>query len=461
MVSPEPFKIAVIGCGYVGSVTAACFSHLGYSVLGVEKESSRLASLQAGKAPVYEPYLQELVEAGVRAGRLAVTSDVEEAVRDCLILFLCVGTPPGPNGAADLSQVGEVALQLGKALVQYGEYRVIVNKSTVPVGSGDWVAMLVCEGARQQGRQVQPGRDFDVVSNPEFLREGTAVTDSLFPDRIVIGTRSQQALELMRTLYAPLLEGEVPPVEGLQRPGKRPEWVATDLTTAEMIKYAANAFLAARISLINEIASICEKVGADVRVVARGIGLDHRIGPYFLKAGIGWGGSCFGKDLKALIHEAENYGCPTPILRATLEVNDRQRAWVVGKLQERLRMLKGRTIALWGLAFKPDTDDCRDAPALSIARRLLDLGARLQAYDPQAMENARQLLPSMVYCRDLYQACRGADALVLSTEWREFLQADFSEVARVMRGRLVIDGRNALPTSQLKELGFEVIGVGW
>jgi UDPglucose 6-dehydrogenase len=484
--------VAVVGAGYVGLVTAACLAELGNRVLCVESNPARLAMLHAGEMPIYEEGLGELVARNVANERLSFTHDLPCAVDRAEVVFLCVGTPPGPGGQPDLSQIEAVATAIGQALD--GRYRVIVTKSTVPVGCGDWVSLLVRDAyrtvrpARQMGRAggtvvsrrpaalavleeeeeldgeltnhgSPAGPNFDVVSNPEFLREGSAIQDMMFPDRVVLGSSSARALEVMRELYRPLLEQTVAREPAGQRPRSLP-LVETDLASAEMIKYAANAFLATKISFINEIANICERTGADVRSVARGIGLDHRIGEAFLQAGIGWGGSCFPKDVAALAAMATDYEYEARILLAVQEVNARQRLLVVHKLQERLKILKGKTIGLLGLAFKPGTDDLRDAPALTLARRLLELGAKVRAYDPHAAAHAERLLPSLLLVPNVEQLADDADALVLVTEWPEFRELPYRKLARRMRLPVIVDGRNSLDREAVRKAGFEYIGIG-
>jgi len=450
--------VCVIGCGYVGLVTGSCLAHLGHRVVGIDNDEMRIRALMSGRVPIYEPGLQELVSEEMAAGRLAFDTCLENGVNSSQVIFICVGTPPKETGEADMSQVEAVARGIGRYL--NGGYRVIVNKSTVPVGSGDWVAMIVGDGIAENGKCLLPGEGFDVVSNPEFLREGNAIPDTMHPDRIVVGGGSERALAIMRELYAPIVEQCFPYGDPCPVTGSKPYWMETDLTSAEMIKYAANAFLATKISFINEVANICEKVGADVLEVAKGIGLDSRIGSKFLSPGLGWGGSCFRKDVLALASIARDYGCGTQILEAAMAVNDLQRVRVVQKLQEGLKMLKGKVVAIFGLAFKPHTDDCRDAPALTVAKRLLDLGCKVKAYDPKASEAAVREVPGILVAPDPYCAAEGADAVVLATEWPELVQLDYSKVASLMRGHLVVDARNVLDHARLRCCGLTVVGIG-
>jgi UDPglucose 6-dehydrogenase len=434
----------------------------------MDVDQEKVRSLRAGRVPIYEPGLDELVASECTTGRLRFSDDFAEAVPGAEAVFICVGTPSLAGGQADMSYVEGAARSLGEHMT--GDYCVIINKSTVPIGSGDWVGMLVRQGA---ARRVAAGSDFqvhaaggtavatgpsvdtafDIVSNPEFLREGTAISDALNPDRIVIGAESERAVERMRALYAPLMARVT--AEGRDVP-----FIVTDRASAEMIKYAANAFLATKISFINEVGNICERVGADVLEVARGIGLDTRIGSSFLSAGIGWGGSCFPKDLASMVHTAREYGYDARLLDSVRDVNAAQRVVVIRKLQERLKLIKGKTIALWGLAFKPGTDDLRDAPALLIAERLAELGAEVRAYDPQAMEAAAKRGLKAELCACPYEAARNADAVVLITEWPEFSQTEWPRLREEMRRPLIVDGRNALDRASLLWHGFEYCGIG-
>ncbi len=424
--------------------------------------------LQEGTIPFFEPGLDELVRQGLEARTLEVSADLAAAVRRSEIVFIAVGTPSKPDGDPDMAQVIAAARAIGGALDGSGR-RLIVNKSTVPVGSGNWVEMLVNQGL--QAVQTVPARSarseapsFVVVSNPEFLREGSAIADTFYPDRIVVGAADDEAVETMKELYRPILTQSFNPPACAPRPQgfDGVPFVVTDLASAEMIKYSANAFLAMKISFANEIAGLCEKVGADIAQVARGIGLDRRIGASFLNAGVGWGGSCFGKDIKALRQVAHEYSCPTSLLEATIAVNDRQRMVVITKLQEELKIIKGRTVSLLGLSFKPDTDDLRDAPSLTIAAQLLKMGAEVKAYDPVAIDACARTHPELdiVYCRSLQEVAAGSDALVLVTEWEEFRHADWQAIGALMRRKVLIDGRNLLDKRALTGSGFIYRGVG-
>jgi UDPglucose 6-dehydrogenase len=467
-------QLTVVGTGYVGLVTGACMAELGHEVACVDVDREKVRRLQQGGLSIYEPGLDRLVAAQMAAGRLQFVDQYEEAIPNSDAIFICVGTPSLPTGQADTSAVEAAARCIGESL--RSDYCVIINKSTVPVGTGDRVERLL---RQTLGQRVTAGGSgtachmpdtgsgamatliatapplpvFDVVSNPEFLREGSALRDAHHPDRIVIGANSEQAVERMRAIYAPL-------VDRCAALGEEIPFIVTDRASAEMIKYAANAFLATKVSFINEIANICERVGADALEVARGIGADSRIGASFLNPGIGWGGSCFPKDLASLTHMAGEYDYPTRLLDAVREVNTDQRLTVVRKLQERLKLINGRTVALWGLAFKPGTDDLRDAPSLTIAERLADLGAELRAYDPHAARAACRQGVKAHLCADLYEATQDADALVLLTEWPEFARADWSRVRELMRRPIVVDGRNALDRAALLWHGFEYSGIG-
>jgi UDPglucose 6-dehydrogenase len=460
-------RVCTIGTGYVGLVTGACLAHIGHDVICVDNNPAKVELMKSGQSPIYEPGLSEIMTAAMASGRLQFTTDLKAGVEHGEILFIAVGTPPLANGSSDTQYVEAVARGIGQHLT--GEYKVIVNKSTVPIGSGDWVKMLVIDGVVERNRQLSlvgggtqpsssPAPRFDVVSNPEFLREGSAIYDTLNPDRIVLGSSNQQAIDLMLELYAPIVDrkyGEdptLPPVAVL----------ATDLGSAEMIKYAANAFLATKISFINEIANICERVGADVTQVSKGIGLDSRIGNKFLNAGIGWGGSCFPKDLAALIHTGADYGYDAQLLKATVSVNQQQRTLVIQKLQSSLKILKGKTIGLFGLTFKPDTDDLRDAPALDIIQILIELGAKVKAYDPivSPQSSPQPYLANVTLVGSPELLATDSDAIVLMTEWLEFQQIDYAHLAKLMRSPLMIDCRNFLPSAKLTAAGFQHIGIG-
>ena len=449
-------SVGVIGSGYVGLVTGACLASIGHDVTCIDKDLARVAELSEGHVPIFEPGLSEIIHE--TRSNLAFHSDISAVVEHADVVFIAVETPQADNGSADLSSVAAVARSIGAELVRSGRQRtlVVVNKSTVPVGSGDFVSALIREGAEDEGAANVP---FVVVSNPEFLREGSAIVDSLFPDRIVLGADDSHALDVMTTLYAPILE-QTFPTDHPSRPREVP-LLTTDLASAEMIKYAANAFLATKISFINEIASICDLVGADVSRVATGIGLDSRIGTKFLDAGIGWGGSCFPKDVAALRSIAMEYGQESPILEATVTVNNEQRRRVISKLQRELRTLKGKRIALLGLTFKPNTDDLRDAPSLEIAHMLHLLGARVTGYDPVAGKSVSNVSTDLKVMSEPLDALAGAHAAVVVTEWEEVVSLDWARMAEVMDApRLLIDGRNAIDPETARRAGLIYRGFG-
>lgn len=483
-------EVCVVGTGYVGLVTGTCLSYLGHSVICVDIDERKIEMLRSGKSPIYEPGLDQLITSGMQRGHLRFSTELAAAVKESEIIFVAVGTPPLPTGRADLSYVKSVAQAVGRAL-DCERRRVIVNKSTVPIGSGNWVEMLVKEGLQENpayrerlasAAGAQPGNGgttsatsrklpglkpediFLVASNPEFLREGSAISDTFYPDRIVIGAIDSYAAERLRALYEPIVEQTFIPPATAPRPSgfTAVPVVTTDLASAEMIKYAANAFLATKISFANEIANVCERVGADVKEVVRGFGLDSRIGPKFLNAGVGWGGSCFGKDVSALIDIANEYGYQTELLRSAVEVNKRQRHVAVHKLQEVLKIIKGKTIGLLGLAFKPDTDDLRDAPALDIAQQLLDMGARVKAYDPIANEACRRQYPELKieYADDVVSLAEDCDAIVIVTEWEQFQYLELDQIGEVMHQKVLVDGRNVLDPAAVVEAGFKYRGIG-
>jgi UDPglucose 6-dehydrogenase len=440
-------SIAVVGSGYVGTVMAACLAELGHTVVCVEIDADKVESLNNGIAPFYEERLEDLLKSGVSSGRLFFTDDYQLAMDQTEIVFLCVDTPPGTNGHPNMSSVAAAAESIGAAL--HGPH-IIVTKSTVPVGSGNWLEATI-------GAALSEGVDTDVlkvVSNPEFLREGSAVSDFLHPDRIVVGGDCESSVEKVAAVYERVLSQSF---EGGD-PTRKPALLKTGRATAETIKSAANAFLATKISFINEIANICEWLDADVQEVAHAIGLDERIGPRFLNAGVGWGGSCFGKDTAALASMAREQGIEPLILDAVRNVNTNQRHTVVRKLQHHLRPLRGRRVALLGLAFKPGTDDMRDAPAITIARSLEEKGVLMRATDPMVTELAGA--PDIKIISDPYEAMRDADAAVLLTEWPEFLDLDYEKIASHMRGNVIIDGRNALDPEAVMKAGLVYDGIG-
>ena len=425
-------KITIVGTGYVGLVTGSCFADLGHEVTCVDVVAEKVEKLRGGQIPIHEPGLEEVVQRGLDAGRLRFTTDLGEGVRKSQFVFICVPTPPAEDGSADLSHVQQAAEDIAQHI---GDYKIIVNKSTVPIGSSRLVERIV--------RERLPAQiEFDVASNPEFLREGSAVFDFMHPDRVVIGTHSERAAGLLTELFRPL----------------GAPLIVTDPATAEMIKYASNAFLATKISYINAIANICDHVGADVKEVALGMGYDARIGFEFLKPGPGFGGSCLPKDCRALIQVAENQGYDFGLLRGVLAVNDEQHRVITGKLERLVGGLAGRTIGVWGLAFKPNTDDVRDSPSLAVIRDILARGARIRAYDP-AVDPGRTF-DGVERAPGPVEAVEGADALLLLTEWNEFRWLDFARVRDVMATPVVVDARNFLDPHMLRQLGFTYEGVG-
>src|SRR5947209_2779367 len=444
-------RVAIIGTGYVGLTTGVCLAFVGHSVSCLDSDCAKITALRRGEVPIYEPNLTETFE--LAGSNLHFTTSYAEAIPDAEVIFIAVGTPPTPSGAPNLEFLSQAARCIGQHV--NSDFTVVVNKSTVPIGSGNWVGSLL----REAYEQCHAGQtaDFAVASNPEFLREGSALHDSLYPDRIVIGADESRALEVLYSLYRPILDQTFPAPTYLPRP----EWVSaiplvsTDLASAELIKYAANAFLALKISFINEIGLLGERVGANIMEVARGIGLDSRIGSRFLSAGIGWGGSCFGKDTAALIATASEYGLSMPIVESARKINSRQRDRVVEKLLGELKILKGRTIGLLGLAFKPNTDDLREAPAIEIAQKLIDRGVRVKAHDPIAMDRFNREHGNMgvQVCTSACEVADGCDALVLVTEWNDYRDLDWRVIAQKMRSPYILDGRHALDREKLTEAG--------
>jgi len=464
-------KVCVIGTGYVGLVTGACLAHIGHHVICVDNNEAKVNLMKSGQSPIFEPGLSDVMQGAIQSGRLEFTTDLAAGVDHGQILFIAVGTPALPNGESDTRYVEAVARGIGENLYSTSGYKVIVNKSTVPIGSGDWVRMIVldgfaeksklAEGAVKTGgtatleRQAEP--QFDVVSNPEFLREGSAVHDTFNPDRIVLGGNSAKAKALMQDLYAPIVAREF----AVDKSAATVPVVTTDLSSAEMIKYAANAFLATKISFINEVANICDRVGADVTQVAKGIGLDTRIGSKFLNAGLGWGGSCFPKDVSALVHTADDYGYDAQLMKAAISVNERQKMVTIEKLQQVLKIVKGKTIGLLGLTFKPDTDDLRDAPSLVLIENLARLGAKVKAYDPIISQSGmRHGISDVIVETDPERLADGCDALVIVTEWKEFENLDYAKMATCMNIPVLIDGRNFVDQAMVEAAGFRYVGIG-
>ena len=435
-------KITVIGTGYVGLVTGTCFAETGATVICVDNDPAKVNILRNGETPIYEPGLQTMIDRNVEKQRLSFSLSIPEAVKQSEIVFIAVGTPPGEDGSADLRHVLGVAREIGEAIEKY---TVVVNKSTVPVGTAGKVREIISEELTKRGASVK----FDMASNPEFLKEGSAVEDFLRPDRIVIGVDSDEAEEKMRSLYKPFLLNHHP-------------ILFMDIASAELTKYAANAMLASRISFMNEIANLCERLGADINQIRKGIGTDSRIGGKFLYAGAGYGGSCFPKDVKALIKTATDIGYEPNMIKAVEKTNNYQKHILAAKVREHFNgNLKNKTIALWGLAFKPQTDDIREAPALVLIDDLLPDGVKIQAYDPAAMDETRKVIGNkVVYSSDQYEAVKNADILVLATEWPEFRLPDFEKVGSLMKSRVVVDGRNIYEPADLAKYGFKYYGIG-
>lgn len=434
-------KICVIGTGYVGLVVGACFAEMGNFVICVDNDEEKLKKLKNGIVPIYEPGLEDLIKFNVGEKRLSFSSDLEMAVKNSLVCFIAVGTPQGEDGSADMKYVYTVAEQIGKAL---NGYKVIVDKSTVPVGTAEKVEEIIKNNAKEEFKN-----EFDVVSNPEFLKQGAAVDDSLKPDRIVIGSNSERATKIMYELYSPYLRTGNPVI-------------TMDVKSAEMTKYAANSFLAVKISYINEIANICEKVGANVDMVRLGMAADRRIGSQFLFPGLGYGGSCFPKDVKALLNTAKENGCEYDILKSADSVNFKQREVFIKKIEQYYNNnIKGKTFAVWGLAFKPNTNDMREAPAITIINHLLDKGAKINAYDPKAMESAKMIFwDKIIYANSSYDALKDTDALILITEWNEFRRPDFNRIRDILNDKIIFDGRNIYDRNILESIGLKYIRIG-
>ena len=430
-------NICVVGSGYVGLVTGACLADFGMNVVGVDKDQSKVDMLRRGKVPIYEPGLKTLVQKNMEEGRLRFQTELGPAIEAAQAIFIAVGTPPKSDGSADLTFIREVASSIAQHL---NGYKIIVTKSTVPIGTGKMIEQMVREGAGPKHR-------FAVVSNPEFLREGSAIEDFMHPDRVVVGTRDPQAAKLMKDVYSPLAAADVP-------------FIITDVETAELIKYASNGFLATKISFINEVAQICEAWGANVEVVAKGMGMDSRIGPKFLSAGPGFGGSCFPKDTRAVAQIAREAGLQFRIIEAVLEVNEFTQKRMIDKIEDALGGISGKTVGVLGLSFKPNTDDIRESPALPIVQGLLDGGATVRAFDPEAMDGCRPLFPAVTFCENAYEAAEDADAMVIVTEWNQFRKLDLSRLCGLLRQPLVIDLRNLYEPETMAAAGFRYVSIG-
>lgn len=435
-------KIAIIGTGYVGLVTGTCFADMGIDVTCIDIDRGKIAALREGIVPIYEPGLDDMVKRNYQSGRLKFTTDLADVIDDVEVIFTAVGTPPDEDGSADLHYVLDVARNIGRLM---SRYVLIVTKSTVPVGTAKLIRSAVSEELAKRGADI----DFDIASNPEFLKEGAAIKDFMSPDRVVVGTDSERAAKLMKKLYRPFLVSS-------------DRMLFTDIPSAEMIKYAANAMLATRISFMNDIANLCDLVGANVNMVRKGIGADHRIGTKFLYPGCGYGGSCFPKDVKAIIRTAQQYGYEMKVLSAVEEVNEQQKSLLFKKLERHYKSeLKGKAVAVWGLAFKPETDDMREAPALTVIDLLSRAGAVVKVYDPIAMDECRRRIGDRVtYCKNMYDAVIDADALMLLTEWKEFRMPSWQTIAKTMRSPIVFDGRNIYDRAELEGEGFTYYALG-
>lgn len=429
--------IAVIGTGYVGLVTGTCFAEFGVEVTCVDVDENKITGLNNGKIPIYEPGLDSIIEKNVKAGRLHFTTDIKSAVEDSLVIFLAVGTPPKEDGSPDMSYFQQAAKDIAEAM---NGYKVLVTKSTVPVGTGKWLKKFVMENLKTK-------TNFGVASNPEFLREGAAIEDFMRPNRVVIGSNEEDAIAIMKDLYRPLYLIETP-------------IVITSLEAAELTKYAANAFLATKITFINEIANLCDAIGCDVHDVARGIGMDKRIGSKFLHPGPGYGGSCFPKDTRALTTVADQFNVETKIVDAVIKANEFQRQAMIPKIKKLVGDLDGKNIGVLGLSFKPETDDMRESPAIEIIKEMVAQGAKIKAFDPVAMEEAKECLPDIEYAENEYDAIDGADALVIITEWNQFRALNMKEVKKLLKSPKIADLRNIYEPEDMRKMGFEYVGVG-
>lgn len=435
-------KVAIFGTGYVGLVTGVCISDFGLQVTCVDVDEKKINKLQTGELPIYEPGLEVFLERNIRAERIQFSIDAKYAIENTDVVFIAVGTPPAENGEADMQYVYKVAQDIGQYI---NGYKVIVNKSTVPIGTGQKVKEIIRNKIKDRGESIQ----FDVVSNPEFLREGKALQDFTHPDRIVLGVESEQAAEIMKKVYRPLFLNETP-------------FIITNIETAEMIKYASNSFLATKIAFINEIANLCEKVGANIQQVAKAMGRDGRISPKFLHAGPGFGGSCFPKDIRALAQIGDNYGIDLSVIKTVMKSNEYQKLRVVEKLKKALGELETKRIGILGLSFKPETDDIREAPAISVIKALIEAGAEVKAYDPQAMKEIikQEVSNSVTLCKHAYDTAEGTDAIVIMTEWHEFRNMDLTLLKKIMRQPVFYDTRNIYVRKDIEELGFRYIGTG-
>jgi len=447
-------KICVIGTGYVGLVSGVCLAEIGNRVICVDKDKDKIKLLKSGKVPIFEEGLVELIKKNTKSGNLVFHSDAGYGIKESDIIFICVGTPPLPSGKPDLSAIDDVAKLIGQSI---NGYKIILNKSTVPIGTAKRIKKIIKENQNGGNKNY----DFDIASNPEFLKEGEAVKDAFFPERIVIGSESKKVIEVMKELYKPIINQDFDYALNNTHRRNRVPVLVTDSTSSELIKYASNAFLATKISFVNEIANICERVGANILDVTYGMGLDSRIGSRFMKAGIGWGGSCFPKDVRALSYTAEEYGSPANILNAVIQVNNHQRFKVIQKAVNMLGIIDDKIIGVLGLSFKPNTDDTREAPSVTVVNKFLELGAEVRVYDPVVREYPEDMDRGAVMVSSPYKAVEKADLMVLVTEWDEFYNLDFEKIKSLMASLNIIDGRNIFDKEKLQKMGFNYTAIGY
>lgn len=446
-------KVCVIGTGYVGLVTGMCLAEVGHNVICADRDEKKIFDLNKGIIPIYEPGLEELIEKNIKRKNISFTSNATNAIKESDIIFICVGTPPSPSGKPDLSSLDEVAKVIGQSI---NGYKIVVNKSTVPIGTAKRIRKIIKENQNNSNQSFS----FDIVSNPEFLKEGEAVKDAFFPERIVIGSKSKKAVEMMEKLYEPIISQNFEYAENNHNRKDKVPILITDSTSSELIKYASNAFLATKISFINEIANLCERIGANILDVTYGMGLDSRIGSRFMKAGIGWGGSCFPKDVRALCYTAEEYGAASSILNAVIQVNNQQRFRVVQKAVDILGVIDDKTVSIFGISFKPKTDDTREAPSITVINKFLELGADVKVYDPVIKKYPFDMDKGAALESDPYKAVEGTDLLILVTEWDELINLNYQKIKKLMKKPNIIDGRNCLDKNKLIKMGFRYIGIG-
>ncbi|MBU4292785.1 MAG: UDP-glucose/GDP-mannose dehydrogenase family protein [Actinobacteria bacterium] len=447
-------KVCVIGTGYVGLVTGVCLAEIEHNVICVDKDESKINMLLNGKMPIYEPGLDKFVEKNVKKKNLIFSSDVESAIKSQDIIFICVGTPPTSAGKPDLNSLDEVSKLIGKSI---NSYKVIINKSTVPIGTAKRIKKIIKENLSEENKN----NNFDIVSNPEFLKEGEAVEDAFFPERIVFGSDNEKVINLMKKLYEPIINQDFDYANNNPKKREKVPIIITDSTSSELIKYASNAFLATKISFVNEVANICERVGANILDVTYGMGLDSRIGTKYMKAGIGWGGSCFPKDVRALSFTAEEYGAHASILNAVIQVNNYQRFKIIQKAMDLLGIIEDKIIGVLGIAFKPNTDDTREAPSVTVINKLVELGAEVRAYDPVVTKIPPEMDQKVIISKDPYETLKNANLMVLVTDWVDFLDLDFVKIKQIMKNPYIIDGRNFLEKKKLLDLGFVYRGIGY